>query len=298
MWFNVGNVWVESPASDPKTTSRVVSTTTVGALSPGDFIDPGTTLQGLVEKLLDKTHYPTYVEPVHSLTNDVGNNPKEVGSTFNITLTFNFDKGKILGKLVNNVWQVNTKQDDKLGTATSYSINGSPNNPAKMPVTVSQLGTNALTGTVTYLEGPQPKDSKGNNFGSPAPGETSLPQSTTFEGVYPYFYYKSKSPILATDMQNAILNGQATKVVGRSSGTFTIPPITGEYLAIAYPSTSPTRKVWYVSPLNSPPIPGGVLGGETILSCTSPTGLWSNVNYKIHVSFGLLTEPSTIELRP
>ena len=71
MWFNVGNVWVESPAGDPKTTSKVVSTTTVGALNPGDYIDPGTTLQGLVEKLLDKTHYPTYVDPVHSLLSHI-----------------------------------------------------------------------------------------------------------------------------------------------------------------------------------------------------------------------------------
>lgn len=36
------------------------------------------------------------------LTNNAG--LREVGSSFNVTLTFNFDRGKILGKLDNGIW--------------------------------------------------------------------------------------------------------------------------------------------------------------------------------------------------
>ena len=282
----------EVPSSE--TTSDVTSTTTVGAINAGETIPAGTNIQELVEKLFDKTYYPTYVEPVHSLTNNAG--LREVGSSFNITLTFNFDRGKILGKLVNNVWKEDEKQADRLGEVTSYSINGSPNNPTTFEVTTS-LGINTFSGTVYYSKGPQPKDSKGNNYDNPFPAGEST-KSTYFEGIYPYFYYKSKSPILASDMRDAIASGQATKVVGRSNGTIEIPfEAKGEYIAIAYPATSTTKTIWYVNALDNGEIPGGLLGAPNTLPCNSPTNLWSNVNFKIHVSAGLITQPNPIQLK-
>jgi hypothetical protein len=279
--------------SSKETTSNIIATTTIGAVNAGETISAGTDIQELVEKLFDKTYYPTYVEPIHSLTNNAG--VREVGSSFDITLTFNFDRGKILGKLVNNVWKENEKQNDRLGEATSYSINGFPNNPTKFEVTTA-LGTNTLEGTVYYSKGAQPKDSKGDDFEEYLPAGEST-QSTTFEGIYPYFYYKSKSPILASDMRDAIASGQATKVVGRSNGTIEIPfEAKGEYIAIAYPATSPDKKTWFVSALNSGVIPGGVLGPVNQLFCDSP-GLWNDVPFKIYVSPGLITQPNPIQFK-
>ena len=46
-----------------------------------------------------------------------------MGSTFNITLTSNFDKGRILGKLVNNVWLENEPQGYRLGKETCFNTN-------------------------------------------------------------------------------------------------------------------------------------------------------------------------------
>lgn len=99
-------------------------------------------------------------------------------------------------------------------------------------------------------------------------------------------------------MQAAIAAGSTTKVVADSTGTITIPfAAGGEYLAVAYPSTSTTKSVWYVNALDNGAIPGGVFGAQTTLSCNSPDLYWSGVSYKIHVSPGLITQANPIELR-
>ena len=245
---------------------------------------------------MNKTFNPTFVNPTFALTNNAG--LREVGSLANVTLTFNFDRGKILGKLVNGIWDEDEQQDYRAGIATSYLLNGIPgyNNSASFNVT-TVLGTNTFNGSVTYATGVQPKDSKNNNFDNPLPAGTST-QSTSFDGIYPYFYYKSTSPITPAIMQSAIANGQATKVVASSTGTITVPfAANGEYIAVAYPATSTTKTIWYVNALDNGVIPGGLLGGVNTLPCNSPTNLWNNVNFKIHVSAGLITQPNPIQLK-
>lgn len=280
-----------------KTTDIVVATTTVGAINAGDIIPEGTTIQELTELLLNKTFYPTFVNPTFGLTNNAG--LREVGSVFSVTLTFNFNRGQILGKLDNSIWNPTMLQDYRAGIATSYLLNGvsGSNNSSSFNVTTI-LGTNTLTGSVTYAIGVQPKDSKNNDFESPFPAGTSPIQSTSFEGIYPYFYYKSTSPITPEIMQSAIANGQATKVLASSTGTITIPfAANGEYIAVAYPASSTTKTIWYVNALDNGVIPGGLLGGVNTLPCNSPTNLWSNVNFKIHVSAGLITQLNPIQLK-
>ena len=288
---------------DSKTTNNVVATTTVGAINAGETVLAGTTLQGLTELLLNKTFYPTYSSHNFSLTNNAG--LREVGEVFSVTLTFNFNQGKILGKLVDGIWEETVPQADKLGAAISYLLNGvsSPTNSSSSNVTTI-LGTNRLDGSVTYGVGAQPKDSKNNDFESPFPAGTSPIQSTSFEGIYPYFYYKSTSPITPAIMQSAIANNQATKVVASSTGTITIDfDANGEYIAVAYPATSTTKTKWYVNETDKGDIPvdtniiGGVLNGAITLPCNSPAGLWNNVNFKIHVSEGILTQENSIQLK-
>ena len=284
-------------SASSETTEDVIATTTVGAINAGEIVQAGTNIQELTELLLNKTFYPTFVNPTFALTNNAG--LREVGSSFSVTLTFNFNRGQILGKLDNGIWNPTMLQDYIAGIATSYLLNGvsGSNNSTAFNVTTI-LGTNTLNGSVTYGAGAQPKDSKGNNFESPFPVGTSPVQSTSFEGIYPYFYYKSLSPITPAIMQSAIANGQATKVVASSTGTITIPFVAnGEYIAVAYPATSTTKTIWYVNTLDNGEIPGGLLGVANTLPCNSPTNLWNNVNFKIHVSSGLITQPNPIQLK-
>ena len=285
----------EVPSSE--TTSDVTSTTTVGAINAGEIVPAGTNIQELTELLLNKTFYPTFVNTTFGLTNNAG--LREVGSSFNVTLTFNFNRGQILGKLDNGIWNPTMLQDYRAGTATSYLLNGvsGSNNSASFNVTTI-LGNNPLSGSVTYGVGVQPKDSKNSNYDNPLPSGTSPIQSTSFEGIYPYFYYKSLSPITPAIMQSAIANGQATKVLASSTGTITIPfAANGEYIAVAYPASSTTKTIWYVNALDNGEIPGGLLGGANTLLCNSPTNLWNNINFKIHVSAGLITQANPIQLK-
>ena len=284
-------------SASSETTSDVTSTTTVGAINAGEIVPAGTNIQELTELLLNKTFYPTFVNPTFSLANNAG--LREVGSSFSVTLTFNFNRGQILGKLDNGIWNPTMLQDYRAGIATSYLLNGvsGSNNSTSFNVTTI-LGTNTLNGSVTYETGAQPKDSKNNNFDNPLPSGTSPIQSTSFKGIYPYFYYKSLSPITPAIMQSAIANGQATKVIASSTGTITIPfAANGEYIAVAYPATSTTKTIWHVKELDNGDIPGGLLGVANTLPCNSPTNLWNNVNFKIHVSSGLITQPKPIQLK-
>ena len=280
-----------------KTTDNVVATTAVGAINAGETVPAGTNIQELTELLLNKTFYPTFVNPTFGLTNNAG--LREVGSSFNVSLTFNFNRGQILGKLDNGIWNPTMLQDYRAGIATSYLLNGvSGSNNSKSFNVTTILGINTLTGSVTYGIGVQPKDSKNNNFESPFPAGTSPIQSTSFEGIYPYFYYKSTSPITPEIMQSAIANGQATKVVASSTGTITIPFLpSGEYIAVAYPATSANKTKWYINALDNGDIPGGILGGTSTLPCNSPTGLWNGINFKIHVSPGVLTQYEAVQLK-
>lgn len=279
------------------TTAPVTADIEVGGIAAQQVIPIGTTLQDFVEDLLTKTFYPVLTGPTFSLTNNAG--VREIGSSSAITLTFNFNRGDVLGNTVSGIWQPTVTQGFRAGAASSYTINGNTQGGPTLSITPTLLASgNTFTGTVTYATGIQPLDSKGNDFDDPLAGATSATQSTTVQGIYPYFWWKSSSPITAAGMQTAIANGNATKVVGVSTGTISITfAAAGEYLAFAYPETSTTKTIWFVTSLNSGSIPGGVFGSETVLPCDSPTSLWSGVNYKIHVTAGLITESGQMQLR-
>mgnify|MGYP003326091156 CR=1 FL=1 len=284
------------PQYSSSTTSAVTADLTVGAINAGTTIASGTTLQQFVEALLTKIFYPTLNAPSFSLTNN--QYLPEIGSTVSVLLTFTFNRGSILGS-TSGTWNPSYFQNYRAGTYSSYTINGNTQSGNTLTVSSYQvLASNSFTGTVTYVTGPQPLDSKGNNYSTPLAGATSPTQSTSFTGIYPYYWYKSNVPITNLSMQAAIVSGAATKVVGDSTGTITINfAAAGEYLAVAYPDTSTTKTVWYVNALDNGTIPGGVFGGASVLPCSSSSGYWSNVNYKIHVTAGVITQSNDIQLR-
>lgn len=291
-----GLIFVDFPSSE--TTSNITADLTVGGIDAGEVVPAGTNIQELAELLLTTVFYPTFVNPTFSLSNNSG--IKETGSTTSFTLSFNFNRGQIVGALSAGIWNPSLFQDFRAGLSSSYTINGTTQAGNSLVVSGYTVlnNSNTFSGTVTYLIGPQPLDSKNLNYLSPYPAGTSASQSTSFTGLYPYFYYKSSSPITASSMQAAIAAGSTTKVVADSTGTITIPfAAGGEYLSVAYPSTSTTKSVWYVNALDNGAIPGGVFGAQTTLSCNSPESYWSGVSYKIHVSPGLITQANPIELR-
>lgn len=287
-----------SSSGEPVLQHDITSTVTEGNINAGDVLPQGMTYTEFVERLLVKTFVPTFVAPSFGLSNNVSG-VREIGAALNLTLTFNFNRGQILGNVVNGVWNPSAVQNPRAGTANSYTLNGvtQPGNTLAVNNYTVQAN-NVFSGIVNYAQGPQPKNSMGANYGTPLDGGTSPAQTSSFIGVYPYFYYKSNSLITPAMMQAAIVNGQASKVVASSAGTITAPfAANGEFIAIAYPAASATKTVWYVNELDKGSIPGGVFGAASQLNCNSPENYWTNIAFKIHTSEGPIKQPNPIELR-
>lgn len=152
----------------------------------------GKTFSQLFEELLFPTVNPTFVAPTASLSlKSTSATPtiQEVGTTGASVPTeesFNtsFNKGQIkIG---------NTKQADRAGELNAENsfiyINGDTSDK-EFPTEIPE-GSITYKYRAAYAQGPQPKDSKGNNYGSPLPAGTVDSAAVTVNGVYPYFANK------------------------------------------------------------------------------------------------------------
>ena len=99
-------------------------------------------------------------------------------------------------------------------------------------------------------------------------------------------------------MVTAIANGSATKNIADSQGTINIPfNITAQFVAVAYPESSTEKTKFFVANLNQGPITA-VFDPVTVNQVSEQGGLWNNIDYNIHVSFGPQTSTITpLQLR-
>lgn len=226
------------------------------------------------------TIHPTYTSPSSSITNVT--NTYEIGSTQPISITQTFTQGDA-------------------GTKSSETINKNGGLVSTSPTFSESLvivPSTTYNGTVTYGQG----NCKVNNIGlvdcvGRIVSGTTTSATRTISGIYPIFYYKSSSPITDTIMVNAITGGTATKLVSVSTGTIIIPyNLSSQYMAVAYPASSTTKTVYFVTSLDSGSI-GGIFPNLYTLNVNSPNNYWSNVSYKIHTSNIINNSAANIELR-
>ena len=285
------------------------------------------TIVQALDAILFPLSLPTYTIPSISLIGNIGT-LVEVGVTVSPTLTLNAFKndsgdpanpGFTLLEIYRGLTLISSTTNPIASSATN--IPGqfgypNPNSPNKQYAksfqdnNVSiQNGTTSWSGKGDYNSGLAKQDNFGTfdtrpfavrNPNAPQAGDPGFISNLfSVTGIYPYFIYKSASYISAVGMQTAIANGTATKYISSSTGTIIIPAPTanGEYVAVAYPATSTTKTVWYVTNLNNGFIPGGLWSAQTLLSCNSSMSLWSGIQYKIHVMVNPLTQPAQMELR-
>lgn len=261
----------------------VTSNTHISDAAPsGTIFNIGMDLTEVLKKIAIANNI-TYISPSFSLSND---RPlSEIGSTQNVLLTFNFNRGEIR---LNGAYQ-----NPRAGAATSYTINGTTQGSNTLTVSnyVVQSGTNSFNGTVTYAQGAQPLDLDGNPVGAPLPAGTSPVQTTSFQAIYPVFYGVMEPSEGIGDLDLSIL----TKAVVSSTGTITIPysGVVGKRLVILHPSTSTTKTKWWVNALNNGNIgnTGDLFSTVATQNLNSPSGFWSNISYKIYIS-----EPTSINV--
>lgn len=275
---------------------QVVSEFDVGNIWVGDVLPAGMTFAWFVSALLTGTFYPTYVAPTYSLTANIANG-WEIGSSVNLTLTFNYNRWQILGKVVWGIRQPATEQDKRGWLATKYTIDGTDldlvNTKNLNPYVL--LDTQTFSGTVDYAEWPQPKDSEWANYQTPLAAGTNT-KTKTITALYPYFYgvVADTQPIA-----DQTLIDSGTKVVASSAGNITIDfnSLNNEYCWFAIPESSTAKDTWFVNALNNWTIgqPGDWFPTNTIIAVDSPDGYWTAVNYRVYIAnyVSAVTDPVT-----
>lgn len=135
----------------------ITSAIAVGGIDAGTAYLTGTSYDTLWNDLLNPTLYPTITAPSASISG-TGDKLLEVGATQNVTITIAFNRGTINPAYGTNGYRA--------GEAVDYALNGGT---AQGTNTFSEVvsGVNkSFSGTVNYAAGEQPKDSKGQNFGT------------------------------------------------------------------------------------------------------------------------------------
>lgn len=130
-----------------------------GDYKVNDVITEGTPILTIIKKMLTKTIYPTFTAPSATMTS-TGGQLLECGSTLNTTFTVTFNQGAISPEYGTN--------GKRAGAANGYKLNNGTSQVGNtFTRTISESDKGPFTATVSYDEGPQPKDSHGENYSSP-----------------------------------------------------------------------------------------------------------------------------------
>lgn len=185
------------------------------------------TLSEIFDEILFPTIYPTYVNPSASLrltSTSATPTIQEVGTTGNSAPTISsFTTGYNPGAI--NI--LSTKQANRGGALDREQsfiyINGSASNTT-FPTTIPD-GTITYRYRAYYGQGPQPKDSKGNNYGTPLAAGHVDSSAVTVYGVYPYFTNKANITTFAKLplTTSTTLSGQVFVAEGPNKHAFKLP---------------------------------------------------------------------------
>ena len=135
----------------------ITSAIAVGGIDAGTAYLTGTSYDTLWNDLLNPTLYPTITAPSASITGS-GDKLLEVGATQNVTITIGFNRGSINPAYGTSGYRA--------GEATGYSLNGGASQGTNSFSEVVSGTNKTFSGTVDYAAGEQPKDSKGNDYGT------------------------------------------------------------------------------------------------------------------------------------
>lgn len=157
----------------------------VGGISKGTTVGDlnGKTINQMFDDLLFPTVNPTYVAPSASISFASYSTLQKVGSAG--PTEDNFTTGYNPGAInVNGVKQANRGGAIKEGESFIY-VNNDPANKT-LPATLA-LGNTTFKYRAAYEAGPQPKDNKGNNYGTPLTAGTVDSSAITVNGTHPWF---------------------------------------------------------------------------------------------------------------
>lgn len=185
------------------------------------------TFSQLFDELIFPTVNPTFEAPTASLSlKSTSTTPiiQEVGTTgASVPVTASFIMGYNPGAIkIAGVKKQN--RGGNLQPAESFIyINNTPTNKT-FPTEIPE-GSITYKYRATYTRGPQPLDSKGNNYQTPLPAGIVDSAAVTINGVYPYFTNKDNNEVFTklALITSTTLSAVKFKAEGPKKHTFKIP---------------------------------------------------------------------------
>lgn len=182
------------------------------------------TFSQLFDELIFPTVNPTFDNPIVFFSLRSISTIQEVGTTgASVPVAANFDAVYNPGAIkIAGVKKQNRAGDLKPNESFIY-INNSPTNKT-FPTEIPE-GNISYRYRAAYAQGPQPLDSKGNNYQTPLPAGTVDSAPITINGVYPYFTNKDNNEAftkLALTTSNT-LSAVKFKAEGPNKHTFKLP---------------------------------------------------------------------------
>lgn len=256
---------------------------TVATVEKLGGIDAGTTVAQLTGKSYDKifdtlifpTVNPTFTAPSASISLKSYQNVQEIGANAptaaNFNVSFNAGAITLAGKKQNN----RAGAQDMEASKILYSSSKVESLPEKVVADAMDYYYRAA-----YAEGPQPKDSKGNNYQTPLAAGSVDSGKTTVTG-----YRAAYSGLVSTNaITEEVIKGM-TKTVSAKETIKVSGPISEQYICFAAPAG------WTVS--NIKDSNNFDVTSSYATSTVSVTGLDGQaVNYTVYLS-SKMTQPST-----
>ena len=162
---------------------------TLGGILSGTTLT-GKTANEILEELLVPVLFPSFTIPSNTFTKSSPSGTLfEVGYVGNFNFSAGFNRGTI------NPAYTTSGFRSGLPTTYNYTGTGLPSTFSSSALSDTQtstgytilIGNQSWSGSVTFLGGEQPKDSKGNDYDSPYPSGTTSSITRTVEGVHPLF---------------------------------------------------------------------------------------------------------------
>ena len=277
------------------------------------------TVSQVFDAILFPTTGPTYTIPAIALSASASGTV-EVGSTVTQTMTLTGtknDAGPYVALYIQrnsaNIATVSNPSGTATGNIAAQYGYSDPNNQnyyytlSNTDTVVATTGTFTWAGYGNYTAGQAKLNNKGQTDANSAQVRSTVyPQaaasafgtgSYSVSGIYPYFWGVSSTQPTASSIASAIQAGTANKVLAVGSGTLTITfNASAQYVWLAVQTGYANKTTWYNTALNN----GSIGAGQFILSpvsqaVTSPTSLWSGINYNIYISGYSTTTSGSIQ---
>lgn len=155
--------------SEPLTTSK-----TVGGIPSGKTYPADTGFEDLWRDMLNPVENPSFTNPSAAIS-VAGGTLLESGSSVEKTFTVDFNRGTI-----SPAYGTSGK---RAGEATGYSLNGGTEQQSNTFTKTVNASNKTFQTSVSYAEGPQPKNSAGQNYSTPLPAGSVNSNTVTFEFV-------------------------------------------------------------------------------------------------------------------